>query len=75
MEKFLIVDAHEDLAWNILTLGVITRFLRSDRQREQGGLAPAQRWHAARLAMTSVTGGGGFSTLFCAPVRQTGRLG
>jgi len=73
MEKFLIIDAHEDLAWNMLTFGRdYTLSAIETRQREQGGLAPLHNgdtllgWPDYQRGRVAVV----FSTLFCAPVRR-----
>jgi len=72
----LIVDAHEDLAWNIQTFGRdYTRSAADIRQREAGTPTPSQNgntllgredWLAGRIAVI-------FATLFASPVRK--RLG
>lgn len=68
----LIVDAHQDLAWNILTFGRdYTRPAAETRRREAGGLAPEvngdtllghPEYQRGRVAVI-------FSTLFAAPQR------
>ena len=72
----LIVDAHEDLAWNILTFGRdYTHSASAIRQREAGTSAPTQNdnsllgledWLSARVAVI-------MATLFASPARK--RLG
>jgi len=76
MKKPLIVDAHEDLAWNILAFGRdYTLPVAETRQREQGGLAPLQNgdtllgWPEYQRGRVAVV----CSTLFNAPLRR--RLG
>lgn len=71
-----IIDAHQDLAWNMLTFGRdYTRSAYETRQREQGKLAPQvnddtllgwQDYQRGRVAII-------FATLFAAPARA--RLG
>ena len=69
----LIIDAHEDLAWNMLTFGRdYTRSAEEIRHLEAGGLAPQcngdtllgyPEYHRGRVALV-------FATLFAAPVRR-----
>lgn len=71
-----LIDAHQDLAWNMLTFGRdYTRSAHETRQREQGELAPQvngdtllgwQEYQRGRVAII-------FATLFAAPARA--RLG
>ena len=70
--KHLIVDAHQDLAWNILTFGRDYTLSAADtRQREAGGIAPQANgdtllgypdYLRGKIALI-------FATLFAAPVR------
>ncbi len=76
MEKHLIVDAHEDLAWNILAFGRdYTLPVTETRQREQGSPAPLHNgdtllgWPEYQRGQVAVV----CSTLFNAPLRR--RLG
>jgi membrane dipeptidase len=69
----LIVDAHQDLAWNILTFGRdYTRSAAETRQREQGTDAPLHNgdtllgWPDYQQGRVAVI----FSTLFAAPARR-----
>jgi membrane dipeptidase len=72
----IIVDAHQDLAWNILTFQRdYTRSAAETRRLEKGSLAPDlngdtllgwSNYHSGRVALV-------FATLFCAPERH--RLG
>jgi membrane dipeptidase len=69
----LIVDAHEDLAWNILTFGRdYTRAAVDTRQIERGTLAPLLNgdtllgWSDYQRGKIAVV----FSTLFAAPARR-----
>jgi len=69
----LIVDAHEDLAWNILTFGRdYTHSVAETRQRELGGSAPQHNgdtligWPEYQRGHVAVV----FSTLFVAPARR-----
>lgn len=71
-----IVDAHEDLAWNILTFGRdYTLSAAETRRREAGGEAPARNgdtllgWPDYQRGQVALV----FSTLFAAPARR--RLG
>lgn len=71
--KPLLVDAHQDLAWNMLTFGRdYTRPAAETRAREHGGLAPAvngdtllgwPEYQQGRIALI-------FATLFAAPLRR-----
>jgi membrane dipeptidase len=72
----LIVDAHEDLAWNMLTFGRdYTLSAAETRRREQGSEAPKQNgdtllgWPEYQRGQVGLV----FSTLFVAPARR--RLG
>jgi membrane dipeptidase len=72
----LLVDGHEDLAWNILTFGRdYTRPAGETRDLERGGLAPLQNgdtllgWPDYQRGRVAVV----FATLFAAPARR--RLG
>jgi membrane dipeptidase len=76
MEKPLIVDAHEDLAWNMLCFGRdYTLPAAETRQREQGSPAPLYNgdtllgWPEYQRGRVAVV----FGTLFNAPLRR--RLG
>lgn len=76
MEKSLLVDAHEDLAWNMLTFGRdYTLPAGETRRREQGSLAPQHNgdtllgWPEYQRGRVAVV----FGTLFNAPLRR--RLG
>lgn len=70
----IIVDAHEDLAWNILTFGRdYTRSVQTTRQKEAGGIAPKyngdtllgwQEYQKGRVAVV-------FATLFAPPMRAS----
>jgi membrane dipeptidase len=69
----LIVDAHQDLAWNMLTFGRdYTLSVADTRKREEGGLAPQMNgdtllgWPDYQSGMVGVV----FSTLFAAPARH-----
>lgn len=69
----LIVDAHQDLAWNMLTFGRdYTRAAAETRRRERGGLAPEQNgdtllgWPDYQRGRVAVI----FATLFAAPQRR-----
>lgn len=71
--KPLIVDAHEDLAWNILTFERdYTRPAADTRQIERGSAAPQHNgdtllgWPDYQLGQVAVV----FSTLFAAPARR-----
>lgn len=69
----LIVDAHEDLAWNMLTFGRdYTRSAAETRQAEAGGPIPA--WNEDTLLGWADYCRGGvavvFATLFAAPARR-----
>jgi membrane dipeptidase len=72
----LIVDGHEDLAWNMLTFGRdYTRAAAETRQIEAGGETPSRNgntllgWPDYQRARVAVV----FATLFAAPARH--RLG
>jgi membrane dipeptidase len=69
----LIIDAHEDLAWNILTFGRdYTRSARATRQHEAGTSIPANNgdtllgWPDYRRGQVAVI----FGSLFAAPLRR-----
>jgi membrane dipeptidase len=69
----LIVDAHEDLAWNMLTFGRdYTLSAHVIRERERGGSAPLHNgdtllgWPEYQRGQVAVV----FSTLFAAPIRR-----
>lgn len=69
----LIVDAHQDLAWNMLTFGRdYTRSVEHTRQLELGAAAPKFNgdtllgWDAYQKGRVAVV----FSTLFAAPQRR-----
>lgn len=69
----LIVDAHQDLAWNILTFGRdYTRSSEETRRSERGGPAPTHNgdsllgWPDYQKGQVAVI----FATLFAAPVRR-----
>jgi len=69
----LIVDAHEDLAWNMLTFGRdYTLSAAETRLREQGGLAPKNNgdtllgWPEYQRGQVGIV----FSTMFVAPARR-----
>jgi hypothetical protein len=69
----LLIDAHEDLAWNMLTFGRdYTRPVDETRQREAGGAAPVYNgdtllgWPEYQRGRVSVI----FSTLFAVPQRR-----
>ncbi len=73
MTEPLIVDAHEDLAWNILSFGRdYTQPASDTRLRERGSLAPKVNgdtllgWPDYQLGKVAVV----FSTLFVAPERR-----
>lgn len=68
----LIVDAHQDLAWNMLTFGRdYTQAAEETRRREKGGLAPLHNgdtllgWPDYQRGQVAVV----FATLFAAPAR------
>ena len=72
----ILVDSHEDLAWNMLSFGRdYTLPVAETRRREQGGLAPSVNgdtlmgWPEYRQGCVALV----FSTLFAAPIRR--RLG
>lgn len=67
----LLIDLHEDLAWNILTFGRdYTRTVAQIRASEAGGLAPIHNndtmlgWDAYQKANVGII----FGTLFAAPI-------
>jgi membrane dipeptidase len=70
----MIVDAHEDIAWNVLTFGRdYMRGVHHIREREQATVIPSQNgntllgidaWHDGDVAII-------FSTLFVSPARMT----
>ena len=69
----LIVDAHQDLAWNMLTFGRdYTRSSEETRSIELGGLAPMHNgdsllgWPDYQKGRVAVI----FATLFAAPIRR-----
>jgi membrane dipeptidase len=69
----LIVDAHQDLAWNILAFGRdYTRSVEDTRLLELGGLAPQVNgdtllgWPEYQVGRVAVV----FATLFAAPIRR-----
>jgi membrane dipeptidase len=69
----IIIDAHQDLAWNMLTFGRdYTLSAAETRKREQGTLAPQVNgdtllgWPDYQLGKVAIV----FSTLFAAPVRR-----
>jgi membrane dipeptidase len=69
----LIVDAHEDLAWNILTFGRdYTRSATETRQHERGSIAPSYNgdtllgWPDYVRGQIALV----FATLFVAPMRR-----
>jgi membrane dipeptidase len=73
MSDFIIVDAHEDLAWNILTFGRDYSLSAAEtRSREIGTIAPQANgdtllgWPDYQQARVAVI----FSTLFAAPIRD-----
>ncbi len=73
MSNEIIIDAHQDLAWNILTFGRdYTLAAAETRQREAGTIAPQANgdtllgWPNYQQAKTAVI----FSTLFAAPIRD-----
>ena len=72
----LIVDGHQDLAWNMLTFGRdYSRSAAETRRLEHGGIAPQTNgdtllgWPEYQQARVAVV----FATLFAAPERR--RLG
>jgi membrane dipeptidase len=70
--KRLIVDAHQDLAWNILTFGRDYTLSTADtRQHEAGGLAPQVNGDTLLGYPDYMRGNVAliFATLFAAPVR------
>ncbi len=73
MSEPLIIDAHEDLAWNMLSFGRdYTLAAEETRRREQGSLAPRENgdtllgWPDYQRGQVAVV----FSTLFVAPERR-----
>ena len=73
MTDFMIIDAHEDLAWNILTFGRdYTLSAAEIRKRELGTIAPQANgetllgWPDYQKAKVAII----FSTLFAAPMRD-----
>lgn len=69
----LIIDAHEDLAWNMLTFGRdYTQSAEEIRRLEAGGLAPQYNgdtllgWPEYQRGQVAVV----FATLFAAPIRR-----
>ncbi len=74
---YLIVDAHEDLAWNMITFGRdYSRPIQETRQREKGSFIVEQNgdntisWQAFQKGRVALI----FSTLFAAPIRaQNGK--
>lgn len=69
----LIVDAHQDLSWNMITFGRdYTLSAAGIRQREQGGFAPEHNgdtllgWPEYQRGQVGII----FSTLFAAPARR-----
>jgi membrane dipeptidase len=73
MADYLIVDAHEDLAWNMQTFGRDYRRAAAEtRQLEAGGLAPEKNgdtllgWPDYQRGRVAVV----FGTLFAAPARR-----
>src|SRR5688500_14584730 len=68
----LIVDAHEDLAWNALTVGRDYRWSAAEtREREGGTLAPTQNDNRLLGKADWLRGEVGiiFGTLFTSPVK------
>jgi membrane dipeptidase len=73
MKDFLIVDAHEDMAWNMLTFRRDYRMSSEEtRQREQGTFAPQVNgdtllgWPDYQRGRVAVV----FSTIFATPIRH-----
>ena len=69
----IIVDAHQDLAWNMITFGRDYTLSAADiRRAEQGGLAPQHNgdtllgWPEYQRGRVGIV----FSTLFAAPARR-----
>jgi membrane dipeptidase len=69
----IIIDAHQDLAWNMLTFGRdYTLSAAETRKREEGTIAPQVNgdtllgWPDYQLGKVAIV----FSTLFAAPVRR-----
>jgi membrane dipeptidase len=72
-QKYLVVDAHEDLAWNMLTFGRdYSRSVAETRHLEQDSEAPLRNgdtllgWEDYQAGRVAVV----FSTLFAAPQRS-----
>lgn len=72
MQNYLIIDAHQDIAWNMLTFGRdYTRSVGETRQLEQGTSSPKHNgdtllgWDAYQQGHVAVI----FSTLFASPQR------
>jgi hypothetical protein len=72
-KKPLLVDAHEDLAYNMVTFGRdYTHAAKTTRELERGGLAPEQTgdtllgWPEYQHGHVAVI----FATLFAAPLRH-----
>jgi membrane dipeptidase len=70
----MIIDAHEDLAWNILTFGRdYTQSAYETRRKEAGGFAPSVNgdtllgWPEYQRARVGIV----FATLFAAPARRS----
>jgi membrane dipeptidase len=73
MSDPLLIDAHQDLAWNMLTFGRdYTLSATETRQREQGTIAPQVNgdtllgWPDYQRGKVAII----FSTLFAAPIRS-----
>ena len=73
MSDPLLIDAHQDLAWNMLTFGRdYTLSATETRQREQGTIAPEVNgdtllgWPDYQRGKVAII----FSTLFAAPIRS-----
>lgn len=73
MANYLIVDAHEDIAWNIQTFNRnYLRSVRTTRKLEAGGIAPRANgdtllgWPEYQRGRVAVV----FATLFAAPIRR-----
>jgi membrane dipeptidase len=71
--KPLIVDAHQDMAWNMLTFGRdYTQTVAETRSREEGTLAPTVNgdtllgWDAYQNGKVALV----FSTLYVSPIRS-----
>ncbi len=72
-KKYLVVDAHEDLAWNILTFGRnYTRSVAETRRIEKGTPTPERNgdtllgWDAYQEGRVAFV----FATLFACPIRR-----